>query len=60
VLRWRVRLFLGLLGHLDLQEMLELWVLQDPREVKEHRVIKERVVLGEIKVGLLIPFPTYF
>jgi hypothetical protein len=54
-----VRLFLDLLGHLDLQENLELWELQDPRGVKEHRVIKEKLVPGEIKVRLPICCPAY-
>jgi hypothetical protein len=57
--RWRVRLFLDLLGHLDLQENLELWELQDPRGVKEHRLIKEKLVPGEIKVHLPIRCPAY-
>jgi hypothetical protein len=36
-----VRPFQGLLGHLDLQEKLELSVLQDSRGVKGHKVTKE-------------------
>jgi len=51
--KWKVRLFLDLLVHLDHQEMLDLQVPQDPREVKEHRVTKERLVPGEIKVNVV-------
>jgi hypothetical protein len=49
--KWRVRLFLDLLVHLDHQEILELQESQDPREVKVHRVTKERLAPGVIKVG---------